>query len=538
MRFLLVLGFLVSGVVCHTQTFEEYISSFSDRDMQMNNYHVFQVFDRGITRYFPGGYEVLEPRVYGSNNYSDVINTVEYVAPDNIFVASFNIPRIAKIKRFNGVEWQDFPSLPEGAMSVSDILYRSENEIYVAAQNRYTRINLVYKYDGNQWIDTNMVPFLDYEAQLFYISATEIYATVAGQTAVYNGQQWSILEQFGITTQKIYIDVVDADHKYVTGRSQLMNFATGTSEPVGNILLAGESPNDVTVTHVQAIAQDDIYIAAKIYVGFSNATFVSHWDGTNWERLWTFDPSNQVDDHPTYLFEEDGNIFVKIVGRPMFAYLPNFVDDDGDGVVNSEDTDPNDPFVCRDLDADGCDDCSQTGSNGSGGSITNDGDDFDNDGICDYGDEDDDNDGQRDIDEIACGSDPFDANSMAADLDGDSIPDCVDDDIDGDGFSNDEEIACGSDPYDPTETCDTVGIGGNIRAGLKLFPNPSSGIYRLEGEASQIKLGVYSLSGRKILTLDAERLPMELDLGHLASGIYLLKIETVQGNIIKKLVRE
>ena len=52
--------------------------------------------------------------------------------------------------------------------------------------------------------------------------------------------------------------------------------------------------------------------------------------------------------------------------------------------------------------------------------------DFDGDGAGDACDVDDDNDGQLDADELACGSDPLDASSLATDTDADSIPDCVD----------------------------------------------------------------------------------------------------------------
>lgn len=52
--------------------------------------------------------------------------------------------------------------------------------------------------------------------------------------------------------------------------------------------------------------------------------------------------------------------------------------------------------------------------------------DTDGDGIGDNADPDDDNDQQSDEDEIACGSDPLDAESTSADADGDHIPDCVD----------------------------------------------------------------------------------------------------------------
>ena len=59
--------------------------------------------------------------------------------------------------------------------------------------------------------------------------------------------------------------------------------------------------------------------------------------------------------------------------------------------------------------------------------------DHDNDSIGDACDPDDDNDGQSDIDETACGSDPLDANSKAIDTDNDNQPDCVDTDDDNDG---------------------------------------------------------------------------------------------------------
>jgi CSLREA domain-containing protein len=59
--------------------------------------------------------------------------------------------------------------------------------------------------------------------------------------------------------------------------------------------------------------------------------------------------------------------------------------------------------------------------------------DNDNDRQGDACDSDDDNDGQTDADEIACGSNPFDAASRAPDNDADNRPDCVDTDDDNDG---------------------------------------------------------------------------------------------------------
>lgn len=70
-------------------------------------------------------------------------------------------------------------------------------------------------------------------------------------------------------------------------------------------------------------------------------------------------------------------------------------DRDNDGVINNLDDDPNDNAICQDVDEDGCNDCA-VGQDGYGPLpdflVANDGDDFDQDGICDDGDMDDDND--------------------------------------------------------------------------------------------------------------------------------------------------
>jgi hypothetical protein len=66
--------------------------------------------------------------------------------------------------------------------------------------------------------------------------------------------------------------------------------------------------------------------------------------------------------------------------------------------------------------------------------------DHDKDGIGNNADPDDDNDGQIDADELACGSDPLDDASQAADADGDNIPDCVDPDDDNDLVDDDGDV--------------------------------------------------------------------------------------------------
>ena len=63
-------------------------------------------------------------------------------------------------------------------------------------------------------------------------------------------------------------------------------------------------------------------------------------------------------------------------------------------LISECDTNDNNENICSDTDGDFCDDCSSGLFN-----IDNDGFDYDGDGMCDVGDEDDDNDGALDIDD-------------------------------------------------------------------------------------------------------------------------------------------
>ncbi len=141
------------------------------------------------------------------------------------------------------------------------------------------------------------------------------------------------------------------------------------------------------------------------------------------------------------------------------------LDDDMDGVTDDMDNDPFDPFVCRDADADGCDDCGILGSPDP--SI--DGLDFDADGLCDDGDPDDDNDGLSDVDETTYGTDPFDGDTDNDGLlDGTEVdmamgggcPNPLTADSDGDTISDGDETAGNTDPCS-TDT-DNDGVPDNV----------------------------------------------------------------------------
>jgi hypothetical protein len=120
-------------------------------------------------------------------------------------------------------------------------------------------------------------------------------------------------------------------------------------------------------------------------------------------------------------------------------------DDDNDGTVDGADTDPLDPNLCEDTDADACDDCS-VGVDGFGpladNDPSNDGTDTDTDGACNIGDVDDDNDGLLDAVETNTGT-------YVSPTDTGTDPLIVD--TDDDGYDDGDEVLAGTDPTDPLD---------------------------------------------------------------------------------------
>jgi len=161
-------------------------------------------------------------------------------------------------------------------------------------------------------------------------------------------------------------------------------------------------------------------------------------------------------------------------------------DDDNDGVFDVTDNAPFDPFSCTDGDGDGCDDCGVVGS----ALPSNDGLDTDNDGMCDFGDSDDDNDGVLDgvdnapLDPLSCSDGDGDSCDDCAvagsispsndglDTDGDGLCDLGDGDDDNDGVldGNDnaplDPFVCTDGDSDGCDDCSTSGVVTPLNDGL------------------------------------------------------------------------
>ena len=135
-------------------------------------------------------------------------------------------------------------------------------------------------------------------------------------------------------------------------------------------------------------------------------------------------------------------------------------DDDNDGVLDGADSESLNPLICQDLDGDGCDDCSVTGQSATASvttapNVANDGADYDGDGTCDAGDSDIDNDGRQNVDD----SNDFNAN-VCADTDGDTCDDCSSGTFapasDGDDFDNDGLCDAGDSDIDNDNRANAV----------------------------------------------------------------------------------
>lgn len=82
-----------------------------------------------------------------------------------------------------------------------------------------------------------------------------------------------------------------------------------------------------------------------------------------------------------------------------------------------------------------------------------------------------------------------------------------------------------------------LSISDNSPLEIKIFPNPSISEIFMESKRDPItKTELYNLSGERILSLTDNT--SSIDISHLASGIYLLRIFTEQRSITKKIIKQ
>ena len=82
-----------------------------------------------------------------------------------------------------------------------------------------------------------------------------------------------------------------------------------------------------------------------------------------------------------------------------------------------------------------------------------------------------------------------------------------------------------------------LGLNDNEHDFVNVFPNPSNGVFNIEGNGIH-KIEVVNAFGQAILLKEVENNLMQIDLGDKAAGVYLLRVITNNGITTKQLVKE
>ncbi|MBK8685450.1 MAG: T9SS type A sorting domain-containing protein [Bacteroidetes bacterium] len=69
----------------------------------------------------------------------------------------------------------------------------------------------------------------------------------------------------------------------------------------------------------------------------------------------------------------------------------------------------------------------------------------------------------------------------------------------------------------------------------QFYPNPTSGILRIDGEESDLQVQLYTIRGE---LLNSTLTNHTLDLNHLPNGLYILHIISGKNHSIKKIIKE
>jgi hypothetical protein len=96
-------------------------------------------------------------------------------------------------------------------------------------------------------------------------------------------------------------------------------------------------------------------------------------------------------------------------------------------------------------------------------------------------------------------------------------------------------------PEEVIEACEALSIEKdtfNIRNSkfkIHIYPNPTTGIFTIEGSANLAKVSVFNTFGMKIFQIE-QALPAQVDLTEQPKGIYLIRIETDTKSCFEKVV--
>jgi len=97
----------------------------------------------------------------------------------------------------------------------------------------------------------------------------------------------------------------------------------------------------------------------------------------------------------------------------------------------------------------------------------------------------------------------------------------------------------GSDNKEFKIRIESVGIEETLRAtSVKVYPNPTNGELTIENGQLKIEnIDIYDIMGKKIIVNSQLSIINSINIAHLPSGIYFIKISTEAGTVTKKVIK-
>lgn len=84
----------------------------------------------------------------------------------------------------------------------------------------------------------------------------------------------------------------------------------------------------------------------------------------------------------------------------------------------------------------------------------------------------------------------------------------------------------------------TLGTEGFQKAEIKIYPNPVADNFFIESEVHIQTLRIYNIEGKLMKELAAVSLEEGIDISSFSNGVYFLEMESAEGILYKKLVKE
>jgi hypothetical protein len=74
---------------------------------------------------------------------------------------------------------------------------------------------------------------------------------------------------------------------------------------------------------------------------------------------------------------------------------------------------------------------------------------------------------------------------------------------------------------------------------VKVYPNPANDKVYIETLAQTVNIEIYDIFGRRQVTMTpSHQGNVTIDVANLKSGIYFIKVNTNEGNIVKRIIKQ